>query len=612
MRAPGSFGQLTARPFALPCAWCRPRLCHRPFVLPDQPRLPFRVRWEALAAFANVDRSPNRSLTTARPLASDSLLAAKRLTLRDTATQRSSIPDLRALRQSLQAPVPIINLGHAAAALVQQLAPLPESPHLSTLPRPALQPCNRPRYLRAYTYLLRGLGLLDWPLVWEAYQDIVAVHGLPSLTESTFFSMLRLAIRQCLFSHGYAYTRALTQAWVILQDYGQQCRPLQTVNAHNALIQCLVLSGQVDAARQVYQRMLTCRIAPNLETFRGFLRYPKLSDPRYCITIYRELVHQGFTPTADIYTNILYAAVRRVSLGLGQWVVNDMTRQQVAPTTSVYTARIRLYLKAGRRREAMELLLQYFCSPHFKPTSHWPHRSRTPSRGIRTNLFMHLINDALHRAPLTRLDELLDWIVDYQVELPGYMFDNILKRYTSRHDLPQAVFTYQLSIERGATLTHSTYCALADLFHLYNKFEFGWDLFMDTDLAARHHFTTPESTLAVHHWTEPLQSDSQSAPVPENPTRPDTAMATPAKITVDPPLAISLMRLFVDHAQYRAITVLFQALRDHDTWPEYPLSSAVIVSFLQLGQRTKALHWYRQFLRRGIMVDAHVVDQLGG
>ncbi|KAJ1976827.1 hypothetical protein H4R35_002540 [Dimargaris xerosporica] len=72
------------------------------------------------------------------------------------------------------------------------------------------------------------------------------------------------------------------------------------------------------------------------------------------------------------------------------------------------------------------------------------------------------------------------------------------------------------------------------------------------------------------------------------------------------------MRLFVDHAQYRAVTVLFQTLRDHNTWPEYPLSSAVIVSFLQLSQRTKALYWYRQFIRRGIMVDAHVVDQLDG
>ncbi|KAJ1970914.1 hypothetical protein H4R35_005581 [Dimargaris xerosporica] len=612
MRAPGSFGQLTTRPFVLPCAWGRPRLCSQPTVWQDPACVPLRVHWEALATVTTVDRPPNRSLTTTRAQASNSLLASKRLTLRDTATQRSSIPDLRALRQSLQASVPTIILSQAAAVLVQQLAPLPESPRLSTPPRPALLPRDRSRYLRAYTLLLRGLALLDWPLVWDAYQDIVAVDGLSSLTESTFFSMLRLATRQCLFSHGYAYTRALTHVWVILHDYGQQRRPLQTANAHNALIQCLVLSGQVDAARQVYQRMLACCITPTLETFRGFLRYPKLSDPRYCFTIYRELIYQGFTPTADIYANILYAAVRRVSLGLGQWVVNDMARHQVAPTTSVYTARIRLYLKAGRRRDATELLLQYLGSSHFKPPSHWPHRARTPSRGIRTNLFMHLINDALHRAPLTRLDELLDWVVDYRVELPGYMFDNILKRYTSRHDLPQAVFTYQLSIERGVTLSHSTYCALADLFLLYNKFELGWDLFTETDVATRYHFTTPEPTLAPHHWTESLTPDSLPVSVQENTALPNDVIATAAKIIVGPTLAITLMRLFVDHAQYRAITVLFQTLRDHDTWPEYPLSSAVIVSFLQLSQRTKALYWYRQFIRRGIMVDAHVVDQLDG
>ncbi|KAJ1652486.1 hypothetical protein IWQ61_007191 [Dispira simplex] len=461
-------------------------------------------------------------------------------------------------------------------------------------------------FYRRYVRLLVGFRSMDLESVWNTYIHIIRAGHITHLREATLTNLLRLIIRTLLFSSAVDYSFHLGQAWAVLHDFTRSGHIVVTQQeTYHAIIQVLVLSKIPDAARRVYQCMLSHGWAPTLETFLCFMRVPRLQDERYLGKLFRALVEHGFQPTAEVYTIIAFAAKRNINMRTMSWVLHDMERRQVTPSGQIYAAQIQLLIRRNYRRKAYEALLRYLCSDAFRPPANLPHTLRTPSRGMRTSLFQKLVRNYLYKSPPSWAGGIIELMDDFGVEMFGSLFNYIIQRFVQRNDFVNAVYYYQMAMERGANLSANTFRGLAFIMRVNDSFELGWDLFTRTEFSARHGFSHPETddSNSLYHF-EPgdIADQTDLGLLPSDPKL--------YLVELDGQMACEFIPLFYRFSQYRAVIALCKFAWDTGVHLYSPIPSQMVSAYLYLDQKQDALRWYRLFLNRGIALDSIVIDQL--
>ncbi|KAJ1963996.1 hypothetical protein IWQ62_003060, partial [Dispira parvispora] len=558
-----------------------------------------------------------------------------------------TIPDLTVSRQGLARELPSIEPRRAAEQLMATLLPPPcvsakgsiSSPVMNTAPVPwepltistssfasPLPSTSIPSALstttsspasqlerispsavfyRQYVRLLVGFRSMDLEVVWNTYIHIVRSGHITHLRETTLTNLLRLIIRTSLFSSAVDYSFHLGQAWAVLHDFARSGHIVVTQQeTYHAIIQILVLSKVPDAARQVYQCMLSHGWSPTLETFLCFMRVPRLQDERYLGKLFRALVEHGFEPTAEVYTIIAFAAKRNINMRTMSWVLHDMERRQVRPTGQIYAAQIQLLIRRNYRRKAYEALLRYLCSDAFRLPANLPHTLRTPSRGMRTSLFQNLVRNYLYKSPPNWVGGIIELMDDFGVEIFGSLFNYIIQRFVQRNDFVNTVYYYQMAMERGAVLSANTFRDLAFIMRVNDSFELGWELFTRTEFAARHGFSHPE-TDDPHS-----QADSEPSDISDQVDMELLPLDPHYPVELDGQIACEFIPLFYRFSQYRAVIALCRFAWDTGVHLYPPIPSHMVSAYLYLDQKQDALRWYRLFLSRGITLDSIVIDQL--